>query len=95
MKSRNYPVISIYAPRSAFKWYWNYDALNPTLATHCYLHANNKAEKTSNEESDDNYDKNVTHNKSFCLGYTAGNEVCNCIAYIIGDFVSSIDGCKI
>ena len=44
------------SPHSAFDWYCKYDAMKPILTDHCFLTANNKAEKTSDEDSNSNYD---------------------------------------
>ena len=48
----------MYSPHSAFEWYCDYNAMKPILAAHCYLPTNNKAETTSNEDSDGDYDNN-------------------------------------
>ena len=48
----------MYSTHLAFEWYCDYDVMNPILAAHCYLPTNNKAETTSDEDSDGDYDKN-------------------------------------
>ena len=47
-----------YPLQSAFVWYCNYEALKPTPTAHCYLPVNNKAETTSDKDSDGDYDNN-------------------------------------
>ena len=49
-------IYLLYPPRSAFEWYCNYNALKPILSAHCYLPVSNKAETTSDEDSDGNYE---------------------------------------
>ena len=47
-----------YLPRSAFKWYCDYDTLKPIFSDHCYLPTNDKAEITSDQDSHGDYDNN-------------------------------------
>ena len=46
------------SPHLDFEWYCDYDVMKPILEAHCYLPMNNKAETTSNEDSDRDYDNN-------------------------------------
>ena len=47
-----------YPTWSAYKRYCDYDILKLILAAHCYLDVNNKAETTSDEDIDGDYDNN-------------------------------------